>query len=687
MADDNKVSFLLDLDISEFTEKGTNAKGIIEKLGESKNLSGLLEGLTSVGPLLASAGVAAFAFKEAIDLTLEGEEIKRVNEQFETLAKNAGIAPEKLKKGLEDAAKGLVDTDELIKIANSSIVKMGGSAEKLPEIMEIARKATQIYGGSAKSNFESISEAIANGNTRILKHYGIIVDSIKAEKDFAKANGTTADALSEAGKRQAVFNAALAAGNTAFKDVKENSESATTVLQTLKVTFSEIGQSFTLAFEKTIGPGVRSFLHSIQNLATQTKLHLQSSIGDGSEAAAAKLTLTQQKIAGIEQELVKLEKIKGTALDFSPGNTAAKLASLPKQLEKYKAVLIDLQSQNKSFSKENDESTDRSIASQAKATQASLIDKEKQKANEQLFIKELDKIDKAHYDEQKKNVSTFSQAGVLANKQAELNYRQHVSAVTAIKNNAHLTDDQKLKLEVAENKRYEEQKLHDEDDALKERMKLLDNYVENNKRSFSGIEAAFKANTEKMKVDQADFGKRGNEMWNSLSSNATAAFTNMGAEMAQGKDIASATADAMRGFFLGMLADRAMAEGSFMLLSSVWPPNPLGIAAGTGLLALGGALKSVAGASSSAPTTAASAPSSQATSSGAAAPQVPISSGAAEAQSTAVSNMQQQAMAQRSVSVNIAGNYLETDSTKRMLMDLMRQESDATGFNYNQIGA
>src|SRR5271166_6809385 len=107
MADDDKISFLLDLDIAEFKEKGLQAKGIIEKLGGEENISGLVEGLTTAGAILGTVGVAAFAFKKAIDLTVEGEEIERVNTQFDTLATQAGIAPEKLKAGLEKAAGGL----------------------------------------------------------------------------------------------------------------------------------------------------------------------------------------------------------------------------------------------------------------------------------------------------------------------------------------------------------------------------------------------------------------------------------------------------------------------------------------------------------------------------------------------------------------------------------------------------
>jgi hypothetical protein len=636
MADDDKISFLLDLDVAEFTEKGLQAKGIIEKLGSAESLTGLLEGLTAAAPALAAVGVAAYGFKKALDLTVEGEQIERVNNQFEILSKQAGIAPDKLKKGLEESAKGLVDTDDLLKIANEAIVKMGGSAEKLPQIMDIARKATAVYGGDAKSNFEAISEAIANGNTRALKHYGIIIDAAKAEREFAAANGVTAEELSDVGRRQAILNAALEKGNEAFKNTKENAQSATSILQTLKVTFSEIGQTFTIAFEKTIGPGMRSFLGTVQSLATKLKLHVQASMGDAEEAAKAKALLA------------------GKSVD--------------------------------ELSKKEDAAAKNSIDNIQKVSQASIVDIEKQKKQQQAFRQELEKIDKAYFAQQEKSINNLAKLDLLIKKQNEMAEKAHQEALQKIRDSQNLNQNQKARLVALEQKRYQEEVLNQEKSNDAERNKLLDAYVANSETKFQGIERAFRANTIKMQGELKDFGKQGTEAFNSLSSNATSAFSNMGAQMVKTGDIGQSVADALRGFFLGFLGDQAINQGTVMLLSGIWPPNPIAIAGGTALITLGGALKALAGPGASA-STATGSPSVQASASGSAAPLAPVSN-SSDQTATATSNMDQQQNIQgRNVQVNIAGNYLETDQSRRLLMNLIRQESDATGFSYNQIGA
>ena len=411
------TSFVLDLDIKEFTASALEAKSLVTDIGNPENLSGLLEGLVSAAPLLGALGISALAFKEAIDLTVEGEQIERVNQQFETLAEHAGLAPSILKEGLIQAGQGLISTNNLLSVSNGALVKLSGSADKLPQILDLAVKATQVYGGTATQNYEAISNAIANGNVRALKHYGIIVDTVKAEKDFAQANGTTADQLSAAGKQQAILNAALEAGGKAFEGIELNSKSATSALQMIKTTFSEIGETFTLVFEKTIGPSVRNFLGGVQHMATTLKNTMVASLGEGSEQAAAKLALVKDKVGDIEERLRKLNAVKGTALDFAPGDTISSIQSLNAELGKYKDQLTTLQARNKQIAEEEAKHDADKIAGLDKVTAASIIDEEKKKKAKVAFEKELSKIDSDYYVLQQQNINSLSQLDSLVDKQ------------------------------------------------------------------------------------------------------------------------------------------------------------------------------------------------------------------------------------------------------------------------------
>lgn len=689
MADEKDVNFKLNLDNESFLKSGLEAQDVIKGIGNSENMAGLLEGLANVGIALGTVGVAAFAFKAALDLTLEAEQIQRVEKSFEILAANAGISAEELKQGMLDASGGLIATNDLLKIANEALVKMGSSAERLPEIMELARKATTVFGGDLTSNFENITNAIANGNTRLLKHYGILVDAKKAVDDFAKANGIAINEISAAGKQQAILNAVLEQSKKAFDGVSEDTNSATTSVQLLKATFAELSEAFALAFEKVIGPGVRSFLLTMKDMASTTKTYMQSAFGDETTKAAANVKLMEDRIKDLQTTIDTLQKKKGTGLDFAPADTISRLSVLPgklkelqSELEKLKAIQVSLGGVEKHNGEQREAQAGKDIRDEATHL-----------ANAIKFKAELEKIDKGYLQAQMQNVQTFEHIEENVRQQNELAEKEHATRLKEINKSTTLDSVQKYTLLLNEERKYsaEIESIEFKNDIL--RKKMLDNYVKNSTSAFNGIERAFAANTKKMEMDNKDFGTKGTQDMEAFKTYSVSAFSTMGAEMAKGRDIASATADAIKSIFLNMIADQAIAEGSKILLASVFPvPNPLGLAAGAGLIALGGALRSVSGSSygGGSSVSAVSVPTVGGVSGGAT-NMTPLPSTSADSTSNISSsssnlNMAQTQNPQRIVNVNIAGNYMETDATRRQLMEMMRQETDATDFTYNKIG-
>src|SRR5271165_6046167 len=118
MAEDTNLSFSLDLDSTEFISGAKGALETLQSLGEAENLAGLLEGFAELGIAVGAVSLAVFAFKEALDLTIEGEEIQRIQNQFNTLSSQAGVSGKVLREGLEKASGGLIPMNDLLQIAN-----------------------------------------------------------------------------------------------------------------------------------------------------------------------------------------------------------------------------------------------------------------------------------------------------------------------------------------------------------------------------------------------------------------------------------------------------------------------------------------------------------------------------------------------------------------------------------------
>lgn len=160
MADDT-TKVVLDLDNSEFVSKLQESLGLLGDFGGGDSLSPLMEKLASIGEVTGVLAVGFLAFKTALDLTTEGEKIEQINQSFEKLAESVGLSASTLKNGLLEATKGLVSETDLLQAANQAIVKMGDNAGRIPEIMELARKATTVFGGDLISNFNQLSSALS----------------------------------------------------------------------------------------------------------------------------------------------------------------------------------------------------------------------------------------------------------------------------------------------------------------------------------------------------------------------------------------------------------------------------------------------------------------------------------------------------------------------------------------------
>lgn len=671
---DEKVQFKLDLDIQGFAHHGLEAKKILSEISETESLSGLINQFAQAGAVIGALAIPIYAFKKALDFTEEAEQIKRTQELFKSLSAQSGISASHLQEGLEKASAGLITTDELLETANKAIVKMGESAQRLPEIMELARKSTFVFGGDLKSNFENITTAISNGNVRLLKQYGILIDQKKAVEDFAKSHGIAANEISEVGRRQAILNAALAQGKERFKSVEGDINQTVSSMTLLKNTLKEIGDLGILLFNN---PFFKNFFKGLNELATQARVSLTSVFGEGLEKNQAQIKKTETEIESLKE---KIEELKQKNKD---GFMPHVIDAFNKKLLEAQSRLDELKNKNKELVQQEEEDEEkRKKMSGASGGESSLktdiVNQEARKQNEIKFRQELLKIREEHLELEEKSVQSFADIETSIKEEVALKEEQYLKKIEQIRDDKNLNEKQRDEELRALEENHHLELLRKEEELNQKRMQMLDDYVKNSQNAFDGIGRAFSAQSKRSQKDLTDFGKRGQEVMQSFQRHSTYAFETMGEQIVKGKNIAQAAADAMKSAFLNVIADRAVAEGSMLMLSGIWPPNPLAIGAGAALIALGGAIRTLAGGTGS-------------TIGGASGGGAGVSSGygvATEPTQSTQNTMDasQNLTRQKTVNVNIAGNLFNTSETQRTLMEMIRQETDATDFNYNKIG-
>lgn len=658
------TTWSLNLDVADALQSLSLVKDGLDGIGSADGLSQLAKKFTEIGVTLGVIGGAIFALKESMDLVFEGEQIDAINQQFEVLASNAGIAGDKLKEGLQEASAGLIDDTNLLKIANRGIVELGANAEHLDEVMTVARQASAVMGTDISASFEQITNAIASGQVRQLRSLGIIIDQKKAYDDYAKSIGVSTNELNKQGQQHAILNAVLEKSKTAFDGVNVDAKEATNAYAQLQATITDLKDIVIVAFEKTIGPTVTAVLRGISTAAKETKDILTSSLGTGSEQAAAKVKVLERNLKNLseQQELVKRQ--------FGGSINSASYQVISQQIDIVKRKLEEAKLANDKF---NDDRLKKGISTENALTAQQEIDLEQRKKNEAAFNKQLDDLMQKNLQEQKKLSQSEVQTNAINDQQIIAEKKKLADEILKIENTKTLNIQQKQKL-IEQTQLQSNLKLKQmEEDLKQERLHAWDEYAKHATSRVDGITRAFEAGAAKNKKNLADFGKLGAATFDSFSKNAASSFEAIGAG-------SQSAGDAMKGLLFSVLADMAEQQGTFMLLASIWPPNPVGLAGGAALLALAGFLRSQSGGSGGGGGGAvgSSVGANMSTS------DTGFGTGAQTAAPASPGNLE--AAPQKSVNLTIHGNYYDSNETKLALMDMIRQATDATDFNYFKVG-
>lgn len=649
MADETEnVTAKFNLDVKDSVDGVLKLGQSIKGLGNSENFVGVLEGLGRVGAIAGVLGATFFALKEVFNMALEGEKINQINVGFEELSKQAGIATATLKKGLLDASAGLVDDTDLLKAANKALVELGSNAQKLPEIMELSRKATAIFGGDLISNFEGINQAIATGNLRMLKHLGLHVDADKAIRKYADANGLAVSSLSEFAKQQAIMNEVLESGNKRFAGVDDTVVKANNSWTRFKNTLHNALEGLEELFARAFGPGISKLLDTLSDMVDKLTVKLKAHYGEGQEQSDA-------RIKNLENELRAEQKKLDIMNSWGPASKAANgplLEESQKRIEALSAELEKLERIDGLKNKNPNKTVAGGVDEESKVDPAKKAEADKKYYEMREKFREQDNQDAIKYATNEVDLTDaqFTRMAIITAK-----HQDEVKAIIADKD---LDRAQKAELVALTEERYNDQIKHSDAQLFEERKKMWDNYAATATSYQDGISKGFKASQEKDKIENEKFGLSGARVYNSFKNSATNAFLAVGAGQ---KNVG----EAMRDMAFGVIADEAQAKGAAMMLESIWPPNPLGLAGGAGLIALAGALRSAGGGGSGAGV-ATSTPSS-----GGAYPYLPAESSAMTEESK---------MPEKNVTINIQGHYMETEQTRQFIADTVRANQDATGY-------
>lgn len=660
MAEDDTSKYKLDLDTKAFIGQAISAKNAINDIGNSESLTKLIAGLTEVSLAVGVLGVAFLALKGTFDTVFEAENIKAINAQFELLSTRAGAYSETLKRGLVESANGWATETELMQAANQALVKLEVGATQLPQLMNLARQATAVMGGSMIENFNGISQAVATGTTRQLRHLGIIIDQKKAYEEYARSIGETVSSLSLAGRQQAILNAVLE--KNPFAGINTNIKENQTLWIQFKNTMTEVWETLAIGFDRVFGGVFSRGLTILKGMAVSARDLLQANFGTDLEKATANAKSLTDQIDQWNKRIVDLREIQSKDVRFQ---SAEKQAELNKEIAEYQskidAATVKVgalhaaeksREQDSGPTKSKVSFVDSDLATQERIKQAKALEAIDAQTTQQEIAnnKSVADADRLYHQEMMQDAERLAiERQEVWNKQAQgeltLNQaREQSAALDRQLNQKMMVDDEKLE---------------------QMRIQAAQKRLASETRVDQQIAAAAQVNSMKTADNWKKAGGTGGAAVTAFSNRSIEAFKAIG-------DGSKDPAEAVKAAFLGALGDIAIQKGTFMVLEAIWPPNPVEFAAGGALIALGAALGSMGG----------STPSSGGGGSGGVGSLGSLDSGTNSLSPAASASAP---AARQSVQLIVQGHMMMTDQTQRWLVDQIRAASDATDFTIRSV--
>ena len=209
--------------------------------------------------LLLWSFAMSMGIRQLIEFTKEAATLKAMETAFNTLSggtNNATIAIDKLKEATDNT---MSEFDLFQQANNAMILGITKNSDEMAEMFDVAQRLGRALGKDTKMSVESLITGIGRQSRLMLDNIGIIVKSDEAYEAYAQRLGKTADALSDAEKKQAFLTATM-------ESAREKVDKVGVEVFSAKDSFSELSASMD-DLQARIGDAILAF-EPLINLAS-----------------------------------------------------------------------------------------------------------------------------------------------------------------------------------------------------------------------------------------------------------------------------------------------------------------------------------------------------------------------------------------------------------------------------------
>lgn len=255
----------------------------------------------------------------------QGAQLPALESSFRRLSRGVGEDADAMLKSLQKGTQGMVTNFDLMQSANKAmLLGLPVTTESMGTMAEAATKLGRAMGQDATKSLDDLITALGRSSPMILDNLGLTVKVGEANEAYAAKLGKSVEALTDAEKKMAFYEAAMEA---ARRKVDELGEQTLTLAEIATAAWAKVGNAVTSA-AATINTGIGRIL----SRQGEWKLFLQDILsgGSGVGGAVAGAALREQ----IEQAAAAGRRGKDTTLpsELSPEEEMRRLLEAAKQL-------------------------------------------------------------------------------------------------------------------------------------------------------------------------------------------------------------------------------------------------------------------------------------------------------------------------------------------------------------------
>lgn len=261
-------------------------RGVKGEMTDANDVAGMLKG--GIAGIAAAAGVDALMglAQGVAELGRAGEQAGILRDAFDTTAAGVGASSASMLASIRTASGGMIaDTDLMLAANRAMMLGVADSSAEMGELLEVAAVRGRAMGLTTSQAFNDLVTGLGRMSPMILDNLGIVTGGEAVFTAYAASIGKTAEALTDAERKQALFNKVVASTDTSGELVVSQFERMDAAISNAKTAMGEL-----------FGPAVAQIAQRLADAATQVADAMQT---DATEAA-------RNNIWGFGDEVTKL---------------------------------------------------------------------------------------------------------------------------------------------------------------------------------------------------------------------------------------------------------------------------------------------------------------------------------------------------------------------------------------------